>query len=128
LDSYAFAAAVRSGAADEYDEFPFLATALLANTFYRVVLLPTTTGARNYLYSTSVNLAAELDFWPGGQNFHWTSVNGAPTAEADWAQTLTKRPLGWSLIFDQFDDAVAAAGGGGAGLMMIPGAGLVAAG
>lgn len=97
-------ASIRSGIAIEYNNYSITPTSLTANTFYRLVILPTTTNSRINFTTISVDAAADLDCWPGGQNFHFTSANGAPANEAAWTQTLTKRPIGFELIFDQFDD------------------------
>jgi len=90
---------------------PLTPTSLTKDVFYRLVILPTSTTANNWLYAFTVSAAADLDGWDGGQNFHWTQVNGAPSVEGDWTNTTTKRPLGFCLLFDQFGDD---AGGGGA--------------
>lgn len=83
------------------------------NTNYRIALVPTTTTSI-VIYDTDVNAAADLDAWSGGQEFHSTTVNGAPGAEGDWTQTLTNRPF-MGLWFDQLSDDAGAGGGGGGG-------------
>lgn len=112
LASTAFVAADRSTATDEFDTIPLTPTVLTKDTFYRLVVLPTTTTARNNLYATTVANAADLDCLQGGQNFHWTTANGAPANEASWTNTTTKRPLGMSMMFDQLDDGTGGTGGG----------------
>ena len=80
---------------------------IAANTYYRLIVLPTTLSGIN-TYRMDFSAAKFLDALPGGQDIHYTSVNGAPGAEGDWTQVLTSRPL-MSLRFDQIDD-----GAGGA--------------
>lgn len=82
---------------------------LAADTYYRLIVLPSTVSGLT-TFRLDVNAAKYLDAMPGGQNFHWTTVNGAPSAEGDWTQTLTSRPL-MSLRFDQMDDGASSSGG-----------------
>jgi hypothetical protein len=89
---------------------PLPATSITKDAFYRLVILPGSTTANNWFYAFTVGEAADLDGWAGGQNFHYTEVNGAPSVEGDWTNTTTKQAFGFTLLFDQFDDA---AGGGG---------------
>jgi hypothetical protein len=77
------------------------AVTLLANTFYRLVVKPTSGTA--FLYELTVNTAAMLDGWAGGQNFHLTTRTDAGA----WTDTTTKRPY-IGLMVSQFQD------GGGA--------------
>lgn len=82
-----------------------------ANTYYRLVLFPTTAGLNTTTLEFRVTAAVVLDAFPGGQDFHWTQANNPadPVVEGDWTQTLTKRPA-FTLLFDQLsDDAGAAA-------------------
>lgn len=88
---------------------------LSKDTWYRIVLVPTTT-TNDTLSSFSVtkqdtyNPMEQID---GGTSFIWTQANdpdGAPTADADWTDTDTKRAL-ITLILDQFDDGAGGSGG-----------------
>lgn len=87
------------------------AQVLLANTFYRVVVVPTTATSLT-IYSgdvTDEGANKAMNAVNGGENFHHTTANAAPTQESDWTQTATRRPL-IGLILDQLDDG--ASGGG----------------
>jgi len=92
-----------------YRFFPMTPRTLTKDVFYRLVLAPQDTIARQVLKLVEVGEVASLDAW-GGQNFHYTTVNDAPTAEGDWTQTTTKCPVGFGLFLTAFDDG---AGGGG---------------
>lgn len=85
---------------------------LLANTWYRVAFLPAsaTNSSVSYFDVTDDGANPAMNAMDGGVDMHWSTSNGAPTAEASWTQTLTRRPL-ISLLFDKFDDGA----GGGAG-------------
>lgn len=78
---------------------------LLANTFYRIGILPA--GANTVtLYNitlSSAHGAAILDQMSGGQNFHWTSRAGAGA----WSDDTSRRPF-MGLFIDGLDS-----GGGG---------------
>jgi len=78
---------------------------LLKDVFYRLVFEPTTTTSIG-LHTFSVNAAAIMDSFAGGQNFHATSKK-----DAGWTDVTTERPL-MNLLIDGFDDG---AGGGGGG-------------
>lgn len=80
-----------------------------AETWYRLVLLPTTSN-NIALSEIQVGAAAWLGGLPGGVNMHWTQVNGAPANEAAWTNTTTSVPYG-GLIFDQIDDGTGAGSG-----------------
>ncbi|HAO93412.1 MAG: hypothetical protein A2X99_10250 [Deltaproteobacteria bacterium GWB2_55_19] len=85
------------------------AQALSKDTFYRLVVKPTTTTSNSF-YDFTVNAVAIMDCFEGGQNFHLTTRTDAWA----WTDTTTKRP--WmGLVLDQFDDGV---GGGGGGLLL----------
>ena len=75
---------------------------LLANTWYRLVFLPTSASS---IVITELQLtsAAYQTGLPGGDSFMWTTVNGAPGSEAAWTNTTTSRMYG-GLVFDQIDD------------------------
>lgn len=82
--------------------YRFAATqALLANTYYRLTLVP---GASNVTSADfDVPSAAALDQIGGGQNFHHTQRTDAGA----WTDTTTKRPF-MGLIVNGFDDATGA--------------------
>ena len=91
--------------------FLFTGTAsLLKDTFYRLVLKPTTATVLGLIEFT-VGAAAVMDAFEGGQNFHLTTRTDAGA----WTDTTTQRPM-MGLILDQFDDGV---GGGAAGGFII---------
>jgi hypothetical protein len=94
-----------AGSVGSISFLPFTTSVVLtAGSFYRVVIHPTT-ATNCTMVSSNVVTAADLDCQSGGQDFHYTK-NGtasAPTQEADWTQTLTRRPPIW-LFFDQLDD------------------------
>ncbi len=81
---------------------------LIKDTSYRIVLHPTT-GTNTTLYALSViNDGANeaMNAIDGGVNMHYTTVNGVPSTEGDYTQTLTRRPM-IGLILDQLDNGVA---------------------
>ncbi len=82
---------------------------------YRLVIHPTTTNSRHNLTTMGVNAAKWLDALPGGQDFHYTTVNGAPSVEGDWTNDTTEVPIALRLIFDGFDDGAGGAAGGAGG-------------
>jgi len=73
---------------------------LTKDTFYRLILKPTTT-ANVTLSDFEVGAAAVLDAFAGGQNFHYTDRVDA----GSWTDTTTKRPM-MGLIIDALDDGV----------------------
>lgn len=76
---------------------------LAANTWYRLVLAPTTaTGCE--IYGIDVAAAAYLDGLPGGQDLHYTTVASAPAAEGDWTNTTTRRLFITPVV--EFDDGL----------------------
>lgn len=81
---------------------------LLINTNYRIAVVPDGAGTVP-LYEFTVETAAELDAFSGGQNCHLSTCNGAPANEAAWTQTLTQRPFIF-LVIDGLDDGVSAGG------------------
>jgi len=88
-----------------------VAVVLAKDTYYRAVFAPTSTTNSSF-YSFDVNAAADMAAISGGTNFTWTQSTGtiaAPTSEASWAQTSTKRPY-IGVLLGSFDDG---AGGGG---------------
>lgn len=80
---------------------------LLADTDYRMVFKP---GASNIsIQEFTVDTAAIMDSYPGGQKFHHTQrVDGG-----SWTETTTKRSYSLGIMFDGFDDA---AGGSASGV------------
>lgn len=78
---------------------------LAKDTYYRLVLLPTTptTIRLFYLSVTDDGANKAMNAVDGGEYFHYTSCNGVPTEEADWTQTLTQRPI-MGLVIDQLGD------------------------
>lgn len=90
--------------ATNYISVPFTPRTLNRDVWYRLIVLPGTTTASEGLLTVTVSEAEDLDSWPGGQNFHYTTVNGAPTAESDWTNTTTQHPMNFELIFNGFDD------------------------
>lgn len=89
------------------------------NTWYRLAIVPTTTSNMS-IFDADVNAAADLDALAGGQDFHLSTANGAPSAEGDWTQTLSNRPF-MGLLFDQLSDDVGSGGGGSRGFGMTGG-------
>lgn len=82
---------------------------LAADTWYRCVLLPTS-GSNIAVLRAQAGSAAWLGGLPGGVNFQWTQVNGAPANEAAWTNDDTSVLYG-GLIFDQIDDGTGSGGG-----------------
>lgn len=88
----------------EWHFYGFNEHTLEANAYYRVVFEPTTTGGPdNVLARASFDQAGDMDCWPGGQDFHWTEVDGDPADESDWTNDQTKRPIGMALVIEQID-------------------------
>lgn len=86
----------------EIQMMPFLSTVnLLANTFYRLVIEPSSATTLT-IYDFTVNTAAAMDAHDGGQNFHLTSAKN-PAAEGDWTNTTTRRPF-MGIGIKGFDD------------------------
>lgn len=84
--------------------YPFASTADLArDTFYRLVLTPTTTTSLT-LYDFQTQSTAALDAFPGGQNLHYTSAKN-PATESDWTNVTTRRPFLGPLVCG-FDDGL----------------------
>ncbi|KKK74077.1 hypothetical protein LCGC14_2887360, partial [marine sediment metagenome] len=81
---------------------------LTKDTFYWIILYPTTgTNIALYLLDVTDDGASEaMNAIDGGVNFHYTTVNGSPSVEGDYTQTLTRRPM-IGLILDQLDNGVA---------------------
>jgi hypothetical protein len=86
---------------------------LLANTFYRVSVLPSSSN-NAALTGFTVDSAAIMDSFDGGQDFHLSTRKSAGA----WTDTTTQRPLIY-LMSDGFDDGA----GGGGGLLTHPGMG-----
>lgn len=80
-----------------YVPFPS-SPAILANTAYRVAIKPTTANNVTLLEFT-VNAAAIMDAFEGGQNFQASERTGAGA----WSQTATRRPI-VGLLVNAFDD------------------------
>lgn len=90
-------------------EILFTASQTIAkDTFYRIVIAPTSTSFSSFIYVGDVASVAAMDSIAGGQNFHYTTAHN-PTQESDWTNFTTKKLIG-SLLIDQFDDG--ASGGG----------------
>lgn len=86
--------------------FYFSSTATLAKaTNYRLTLVPTTV-TNVGLQEFTVNAAAVMDAFSGGQAIHRTQRTDAGA----WTQTTTQRPF-MGLILDGLDDGVGAGGG-----------------
>ena len=77
---------------------------LAKDTQYRLTLLPSTTTG-NTLTDITVQTAAMMDAFPGGQAWQLTTR----TDGGSWTETPTQRPL-ISLLLDAFDDAAQNAG------------------
>lgn len=86
---------------------------LLADTWYRVVLKPSSTNIC-YVSGFTVTSAYLLDSVSAGQNFHYTSRVDAGA----WTDNTLKR-LFLGLILDQFDDGAGGGGGGGGGFASV---------
>jgi len=94
--------------------YPFDTTSeLSANTNYRLVIKPTTTTFIRVMDFT-IDTAAIMDSFEGGQNFHHTERTNA----GSWTETTTLRPM-MGLLLDAFDD-----GAGGAASILSGGFGL----
>lgn len=81
---------------------------LTKDTFYRVIVHPTT-GTNiviYYLDVTNDGAVEAMNAIDGGVNMHYTTCDGSPSAEGDWTQTATRRPL-IGLMIDQLDDGYA---------------------
>lgn len=84
---------------NNFKKFIFPAGQLLAaNTQYRVAFRPTNT-TNCQLYALTVNTAAMLDGYAGGQNFYLTTR----TNQGAWTDTTTERPF-TGLIIEQLED------------------------
>ena len=81
--------------------------ALLANTFYRLALKPTTVSTLR-IGSRQVDTAALMNLLPGGDDFIWTQRTDAGA----WTEIPTKRPL-LGIYATAFDAGVVGAIGGG---------------
>jgi hypothetical protein len=80
--------------------FLFPATVALAKTTnYRISVLPSS-ASNNTLTDFTVNTAAMMDAFDGGQAFHLTTRTDAGA----WTQTTTQRPFIY-LLLSAFDDA-----------------------
>ena len=77
---------------------------LLANTNYRLSLMPTT-GANIFVSEALLQSASHMDQMDGGQNVHLSVRSDA----GGWTQTTTTRPL-TGLIFDAFDSGTTGGG------------------
>lgn len=87
---------------------------LAANTYYRLVVEPTS-GSNLSLYYYTCASAAQLAAQPLGVNFHYTSAKD-PNDNTDWTNfdngTDGYRVPLMGLVVDQFDDGAAGGGGG----------------
>ncbi len=79
---------------------------LTKDTFYRIVLHPTTgTNINLYVLDVTNDGANEaMNAIDGGVNFHYTTCHGSPSVEGNWTQTATKRPL-IGIMIDQLESA-----------------------
>lgn len=110
---------IRGSAANGIQYIPFSQTRIFTkDTFYRVIVLPNsaTNNRITLLTVTNDSANAAMAGIDGGVNFHYTTCNGAPSAEGSWTQTLTSRPMIF-LVGNQLDDG---AGGGGGGTTIVP--------
>lgn len=82
---------------------------LLANTWYRVAIVPSSATSVTF-YTMDVNAAKYLQARPGGEDIHYSTAGGVPSAEGDWTQVTTSRIFA-SLFFDQMDNGVGSGGG-----------------
>lgn len=90
-----------------YHYFTFSSTAtLVKDTYYRLVIEPTSATSVT-IYDFTVDSAAAMDAFDGGQSIHMTSAKN-PAAEGDWTNTTTRR-VWMGVSIDGFDDG---AGGG----------------
>lgn len=93
---------VRSTSASSLQLIFDAAVNLVKDVWYRVAIKPTSV-TNIKLADFDVQTAAMMDAASGGQNFHYTSsAVTAPTGEADWSNTTTKRPFLY-LLFRGFD-------------------------
>lgn len=83
---------------------------LTKNSYYRLVTVPTTTAVVRVSYFDVTDDGANkaMDAEPMGDLFHATTINGSPSIEGDWTNTITRR-YHMGIIIDQLDDG---AGGG----------------
>lgn len=84
----------------DYGLFPS-SVSLLANTFYRLTFLPTTASDTARPTFFSVQTAAVMDAYLGGQNFHSTSRTDAGA----WTDTTTERDF-VGILIDAIDNGV----------------------
>lgn len=78
-------------------------TELTKDSVYRLVILPLTTTSRLALSTITVADAASMAYFPGGSDWQYTTANGAPTAEGDWTNSTTEKPIGLFLHFRSID-------------------------
>lgn len=109
----------RVGTAGRLLYYNFASTAnLSANTYYRLVIKPTTV-TNVSSYRLTAPSSAAMDTYHGGQDFH----NTTRTDAGAWTDTTTDRPM-LGIVADAFDDAVSAGGGGvGPRIMQVGGGG-----
>lgn len=100
LESRSYTSPGGTNTAAYYDNFAS-SYSLLADTTYRLSMVPTTTTTIFYIYNT-MTTAAQMDSWWGGQNIIWTQRKDA----GDWSEIATQRPMIAVLV-----DAVGTAGG-----------------
>ena len=95
-----------------YHEYLFPATYdLVADTYYRLVIEPTTATTLS-VYDFDVSTLALMDAYAGGQDFHLTTAKD-PTGDGSWTNynSGTFRKPFLSLNIDKFDDAAQTGGG-----------------
>lgn len=82
---------------------------LLKDTYYRVVLEPTTATAVGSIREITMATVARMAASPGGADVHKTTAKD-PTGEASWTQTLTSYMI-MGVLISALDDGVSAGGG-----------------
>jgi hypothetical protein len=85
---------------------------LAANTYYRLVFVPSTATAATVFYG-DVNAAGHMDGCVLGQNAHYTTASDTPPTA--WTDTTTRRAF-FALGFSAFHDGA----GGGGGMLFLP--------
>lgn len=85
-------------------------TTLAKDTWYRMVIDPQSNSLRAALQSLDFADALHIDS-NFGQNLHYTTSNvNPPTADGDWANTLTRQPF-MGLVIDGLDDGTGGSSG-----------------
>lgn len=103
---------VRGSTLTQWIHVPFSQSRTLTkDAYYRIVVNPTTTTdvTLPYIDVTDDGANTAISGMPGGANFHYTTINGAPEAEGGWTNTVTRIPL-IQLIIDKLDDGASTGG------------------